>query len=83
MRKMFGFLNSKKFLKARTWGNLGLLIFLFTVASAQAQVKTATIKGVIKNETGELLSGASILVQGSKVYTTSRKDGSFEVNEVP
>src|SRR3954471_10947895 len=83
MRKMFRFLNSKKFLKAKTWGNLGLLMFLFTVASAQAQVKTTTVKGVIKNETGELLSGATILVQGSKVYTTSRKDGSFELNEVP
>ena len=60
------------------------MVLLSTVVSGVAQEKTiASLKGVIKNEAGETLQGATIIVERTKLITTSGKDGSFELKDVP
>ena len=64
----------------------GLLFvaFLFVTSAVTAQEKTiAVVKGVVKNESDEVLSGATIAVQGTKIITSSKKDGTFELKNVP
>lgn len=52
--------------------------------SAYAQDKiVSTIKGSVKNDTNERLAGATISVQGTNTYTVTKKDGSFELKNVP
>jgi hypothetical protein len=60
------------------------LSFSLAVISMQAQSKpTAEVKGVVKDESGELLTGATIMVRDTKQVTTSGKDGSFVLKNVP
>ncbi len=64
---------------------MGILFLLFLVTSiAYAQEKTIpVVKGVVKNDAGELLIGASISIRGTKTFTTSKGDGTFLLNNVP
>lgn len=60
------------------------LVFLFAATAISAQVKTiAVVTGSVKNESGEPLGGATITVQGTKIIGTSKKDGTFELKNVP
>jgi TonB-linked SusC/RagA family outer membrane protein len=47
--------------------------------AVQAQGGDVTIKGFITSQTGEPLSGVSVLVKGSSKGTTTKSDGSFEI----
>jgi len=63
----------------------GILFLVFTAISIAfyGQEKTgAMVKGVVKNEAGEVLAGANVSIQGTKIFTTTKKDGTFELRNV-
>lgn len=63
---------------------LMFLSLLFAASTISAQEKTiASVKGIVKNESDEPLGGATITVQGTKIITSSKKDGTFELKNVP
>ena len=69
-----------------TFLKTGLLFFafLFAATAISAQEKTiAVLKGNVKNESNEPLTGATITVVGTKIIGTSKKDGTFELKNVP
>ena len=52
--------------------------------SAHAQDKIIPIvKGTVKNDADERLSGATVSVQGTSTYAVTKKDGTFELKNVP
>ena len=63
----------------------GMLFLLLSAMSiVYGQVKTiALVKGVVKNEAGEVLVGASVSIKGTKIITTTKTDGSFVLTNVP
>ena len=62
-----------------------LFLFFFTTNSLlQAQEKTIpVVKGIVKSEADEVLGGATVTIVGTKIFTTSKKDGTFELKNVP
>ena len=63
---------------------LFVLLLLVSVLNVVAQNnKVVILRGVVKNETGETLQGATVSVQGTKLITSTAKDGSFELKDVP
>jgi TonB-linked SusC/RagA family outer membrane protein len=65
---------------------LGLCIFFYSLlithlthAQTPANEKTVTIKGTIKTESGEPLSGVSVIVKGTSNGTTTKADGAFQI----
>ena len=49
--------------------------------SVAAQAQNITVKGTVKNESGEAVVGANVLLQGSRtVYTMSDVNGNFTLN---
>ena len=46
-------------------------------AQAPANEKTITVKGAVKNETGEPLSGVSVVIKGTANGVTTKEDGYF------
>src|SRR5688572_28144763 len=64
----------------------GLLVLAVIFASlpgiAQQQV-IPVVKGTVKGGEGEWLVGASVSVQKAKIFTTTKKDGTFELRNVP
>jgi TonB-linked SusC/RagA family outer membrane protein len=68
-----------------TW--LKCCMFLVMVVTAftslQSQVTTAVVKGVVKNDEGEALAGATVFVVGAKITTSTKRDGTFELKNVP
>lgn len=57
------------------------ILFAITVFGQQGTI--AVVKGTVKSESDEVLSGATITVEGTKIVTTSKKDGTFELRNVP
>lgn len=57
-------------------------VLLPTLLHAQepATEKNITIKGTIKNESGEPLSGVSVIVKGTSIGTTTKADGGFQIS---
>ena len=55
------------------------LVGLCVIFTGAIQAQTGAISGVVVDERGEPLIGASILVRGMAVGTTSNIDGRFEV----
>lgn len=53
-----------------------LLFILITAVTAKAQI---TIKGIVKEKSGELLPGATIYIEGTQIGTASNADGKFEI----
>jgi len=83
---MIQFKNNTAF--RRRFTIIAKLLFLFVVllnyASLYAQNKNIpVVKGVVRNTSDELLSGATIFIQGTNRYVTTKKDGSFELTNVP
>jgi TonB-linked SusC/RagA family outer membrane protein len=61
-----------------------LVAMLSMVSQVSAQEKTIpVVRGIVKNEAGEILSGATVLVEKTKIYATTGKDGSFELKDIP
>ena len=56
---------------------LVILAVFFAVVSASAQVKTVT--GVVKDASGDVVIGASVIVKGTKTATITDIDGKFKV----
>ena len=57
-----------------------MLLSTRSQAQAPANEKTVTVKGAIKNETGEPLSGVSVVVKGTSNGVTTKEDGVFQIN---
>src|SRR5215213_5639384 len=59
----------------------GLLIcFLSFFAAIAGAQETITVKGSIVNQDGEGLPGVSVQVKGTSKGTTSKTDGSFQID---
>jgi len=65
-----------KQLLLRKYGSL-FLLFLLTAMGVNAQ--TGTIKGTVKDASGNPLSGASVTIQGRTRGTSTTSDGSFSL----
>src|SRR6188768_3901521 len=61
-----------------------LLLFFMATSIAFGQEKTiAVVKGVVKNEAGEVLAGATVTIKGTKIFITTKNDETFELKNVP
>ena len=61
-------------------------LFLFFLATnvVYGQVKTiAVVKGVVKNSAGDVLGGATVTIKNTRVFTTTKNNGTFELTNVP
>jgi TonB-linked SusC/RagA family outer membrane protein len=59
------------------------VVLLGTSVTLSAQEKIVPVlKGVVKNDADEVLGGATVSIQGTKVFTTTKKDGTFELKNV-
>src|SRR6476620_3524211 len=43
----------------------------------------AVVRGIVKNDADDILAGATVSIQGTKTFTTTKKDGTFELKNVP
>jgi TonB-linked SusC/RagA family outer membrane protein len=71
---------------ASTWLKCCMLLVMAVTAftSLQSQVTTvAVVKGMVKNDEGEVLSGATVSVTGTRISTSTKRDGTFELKNVP
>ena len=59
------------------------MAILLTALSGYTQETIPVVKGTVKGSGGELLAGASVSVQSAKIFTTTKKDGTFELKNVP
>lgn len=63
-----------------------LLVIMFLASSAGAQVTTSGLSGVAKNNEGNVLKGATVVLihepTGTSYTTTSRTDGSFDLANI-
>jgi TonB-linked SusC/RagA family outer membrane protein len=57
-----------------------ILLSIRTQAQAPANEKTVTVKGAVKSETGEPLSGVSVVIKGTSNGVTTKEDGVFQIN---
>jgi TonB-linked SusC/RagA family outer membrane protein len=68
---------------------IGKILLLFYILSSigysvYAQDKIIPlVKGTVKNDTDEPLTGATISIQGTSTVTLTKKDGTFELKNVP
>jgi TonB-linked SusC/RagA family outer membrane protein len=61
-----------------------LLLLFMAIGIAYGQEKTIPlVKGIVKNDTGEILTGATVSVKGTKIFITTKNDGTFELKNVP
>jgi len=68
----------KKRFSVRKEGFLALLVLLlFTLTSSvMAQTK---VSGTVNDDQGEILTGVSVLVKGTKISTTTNQDGKYQI----
>jgi TonB-linked SusC/RagA family outer membrane protein len=57
-----------------------LLLPAIMHAQEPATEKNVTVKGTVKTETGEPLSGVSVLIKGTTIGTTTKADGAFQLS---
>ncbi|MBV4359263.1 SusC/RagA family TonB-linked outer membrane protein [Parasegetibacter sp. MAH-26] len=62
--------------------SLVILVLSVICISLSAQEKIPVLKGVVKNDAGERLVGATVFIQGTNIHTVTGKDGSFELHNV-
>jgi hypothetical protein len=61
-----------------------LLLLFMATSIAYGQEKTIpVVKGVVKDDAGEILSGATVSIKGTKIFITTKNDGTFELRNVP
>ena len=62
-----------------------LLLFLaaFAAIASTAFAQVSTVRGSVKDDTGEPLAGVSVLVKGTQVGTVTDIDGTFLLRGVP
>ncbi|AEW01629.1 SusC/RagA family TonB-linked outer membrane protein [Niastella koreensis] len=56
-----------------------LCFYIFLPVMLQAQEKSVTVKGTVRNETGEPLSGVSVVVKGTTIGSSTKADGVFQI----
>ena len=54
-----------------------LICTVFFYVSAQAQVRTVT--GVVKDDAGEVVTGATVVIKGTTTGTTTDFDGKYSI----
>ncbi len=59
--------------------SFSLLCYSLLITAALHAQEPVTVKGIIKTESGEPLSGVSIVVKGTSNGTTTKADGAFEI----
>ncbi|WAC41772.1 SusC/RagA family TonB-linked outer membrane protein [Pedobacter sp. SL55] len=68
----------KKRFSIRKGRFLALLVLLMLAFSAQVMAQTK-VSGTVKDDQGEILTGVSVLVKGTKVSTTTNQDGNYQI----
>ncbi len=58
-----------------------MLLMLFTTLTALAQ--SANVSGTVKDETGESVPGATVVVKGTQTGTVTDLDGNFSIQAAP
>jgi len=58
-----------------------MLLMLFTTLTALAQ--SANVSGTVKDETGESVPGATVVVKGTQTGTVTDLDGNFSIKAAP
>jgi TonB-linked SusC/RagA family outer membrane protein len=61
---------------------LSLSLFVMLLFGIAATAQTQPIKGIILDESGQPVAGATIRVKGDQMVTTSGDDGTFSLNNV-
>ena len=56
------------------------LLLFFSIA---LMAQNLTVKGIVKDQTGEAIIGASVLVKGTTLGTITDFDGNFTLMDVP
>ena len=57
-----------------------LLLLFMATSLAYGQEKTIpVVKGVVKNDANEVLAGATVSIKGTKIFITTKNDGTFEL----
>ena len=80
---------TKNMTTSRRFVFLGKLLLLFYILSSigysvYAQDKIIPlVKGTVRSDTDERLTGATVSVQGTSTFTVTKKDGTFELKNVP
>ena len=71
---------TKSFIKKSTCLCISMLLFLsfFSVTSVSAQ--SITVKGTVKDVSGEAVIGANVVVKGTSTGTITDLDGAFTLN---
>ncbi|TMI96401.1 MAG: SusC/RagA family TonB-linked outer membrane protein [Bacteroidetes bacterium] len=61
-----------------------LLLLFMATSIAYGQEKTIpVVKGIVKDDAGEILTGATVSIKGTKIFITTKNDGTFELKNVP
>ena len=68
----------KKRFSIRKGRFLALLALLLLTFSASVMAQT-NVSGTVKDDQGEILTGVSVLVKGTKVSTTTNQDGKYQI----
>jgi TonB-linked outer membrane protein, SusC/RagA family len=69
---------SRKLLPAKR-----MLVFLFIIMPALVFSQTKTITGLVVDDTGESVIGASVVIKGTNTGTITNLDGKFSINATP
>lgn len=75
--KLFFNIMSNNVLKIRCLKYICLICTVFFYVSAQAQVRTVT--GVVKDDAGEVVTGATVVIKGTTTGTTTDFDGKYSI----
>src|SRR5678810_891507 len=61
-----------------------LLLLFMATSIVYGQEKTIpVVKGIVKNDANEVLAGATVSIKGTKIFITTKNDGTFELKNVP
>lgn len=70
-----------KQIHTQTW-RLIITCFLFIFSAVRLTAQDLTVRGVVKDATGESVIGASVVVKGTSIGTITDFDGTFTLNGV-
>lgn len=74
-------MNNSKIINVRLMKKVLVLVLSFLSVAAFAQ--NITVKGIVKDGTGEPIIGGSVLVKGSSIGTVTDVDGNYTLSNVP
>ena len=60
-----------------------VLVLVLSFLSVTAFAQNITVKGIVKDGTGEPIIGGSVLVKGSSIGTVTDVDGNYTLSNVP